>query len=427
MLDTATFASLVSQRRSFLTLLIGFTIVIVMQAVAFSFHEHIANASRIAYRESYLHHIIAETRMLEKTQTFALIRQMKQENNDNHDLSINTEPLFNLQFHHPTYTEINTKLPFDQPNVQFSIQLADKRWANYTIQLEPLYNDITQKLLVWRIVEIALLLSLYIYFWYFNRFSYPLNQFKKNAARLGIDIHSPPSSVHGSPQIRAISNAMQAMQKRISDILKKRDQMLVAISHDLKTPITRLHLRAQLLTDKEQQQRIIETLNEMDSMIDQIISFVKDSNTNEEKVSLDLVSLLCAICDEERDMGNDISFITLIDQIKFYGCSLALKRAFTNVIGNATKYAGKVWVMLEKTNTKYMITVQDNGKGINGADLEKVFLAFYRSPQSNRQTIGSGLGLTITREIIAFHKGTIALENRSSGGLCVTITLPIIK
>jgi len=202
--------------------------------------------------------------------------------------------------------------------------------------------------------------------------------------------------------------------------------MLAAISHDLRTPITRMKLRTQLSTDKELYEKNMRDLAEMEEMVTQTLAFARQDPMHEKKVNFDIFSLLATICDEMMDLKRPVEFSARTRRIALHGQPLALKRAFTNLINNAVKYANTVTVRIQQKRKTVIITVEDDGPGIPEKDFEKMFEPFYRGEHSrSRHTGGVGLGLATTRDIIHAHDGHIKLANKPEGGLVVTVTLPI--
>ena len=212
------------------------------------------------------------------------------------------------------------------------------------------------------------------------------------------------------------------MQKRIQDLLQSRTQMLAAISHDLRTPITRLKLRAHSIKDENLQDKISHDLDEMESMIAETLVYAKEESNAEKKIKLDLNSLLQSLCDDMSALGFEVEFESDGKRIPFQGRPLAIKRALTNVIQNSVNYGQKANVKLSRHDKLIKIIIKDEGPGIPNEELDKVFEPFYRCERSrSRDFAGAGLGLPIAREIIHSHQGDITLKNRKKKSLKVTI------
>ena len=201
--------------------------------------------------------------------------------------------------------------------------------------------------------------------------------------------------------------------------------MLAAVSHDLRTPITRLRLRAECLSDGMQSAKFVADLREMENMIAGILTFAKDDVISEPTVRVDLIAALHTICDEFADSGFDVSFAG--DGRLSHPCRrLAIRRCVTNLIGNAIKYGQKAELTVEATTKEIMIHVDDRGPGIPEQSREEVFRPFYRlEPSRSRDSGGSGLGLTVARTMARAHGGDVILSGRpGGGGLRATIVLP---
>lgn len=222
------------------------------------------------------------------------------------------------------------------------------------------------------------------------------------------------------------SQNINKMRQQTQALMNARTKMLTAISHDLRTPLTRLKLRGQFIEDKNEAAKIIADLDEMETMIIAILSFAKNDNLREVKQRIDLNALLASICYDYADLGYQVEFKGIEHALPFLGRSSALKKAFDNIIGNAIKYAPQVWVSLALNRQKIQVCIEDNGPGIPKVELKKVFEAYYRSEHGKATTsTGSGLGLTVAHEIIQDHGGTISLQNKITRGLAVHIELPI--
>jgi signal transduction histidine kinase len=200
--------------------------------------------------------------------------------------------------------------------------------------------------------------------------------------------------------------------------------MLAAVSHDLRTPITRLRLRAESLKDRTQGAKFGADLKEMEGMIAGILAFAKDDVVSEPTIWVDLMATIHSICDEFVDSGFDVSFTG--DGRLAYPCRrLAIRRCLTNLIENAVKYGQQAELSVEVTATELMIHVDDRGPGIPEELREEVFRPFYRLEASRtRGSGGAGLGLTIARNVARAHGGDVVLGGRAGGGLRATLVLP---
>jgi signal transduction histidine kinase len=244
------------------------------------------------------------------------------------------------------------------------------------------------------------------------------------ARRLGVEVTAPPLPIRGPEEVREAAQAFNEMQERIRNLLTDRTQMLAAISHDLRTPITAIRLRAEFIEEGEDRDRILAQLDEMEAMVSATLSFLRDDSGREEAKVLDIGALLETICDDIADAGRPVSFDGPAD-VTLRCRPIALKRAFTNLIDNAVKYGGTATVSLKAHPDRVVVQIDDEGSGIPEAEMERVFGPFYRLEVSrNRGTGGFGLGLTVARSIIKAHGGDLILANRATRGLRVAVSLP---
>lgn len=341
--------------------------------------------------------------------------------NSEFNVSVTEKPKWPKQVTNIDYWLIRQAVHRQGDNVALSIQLESGQWLN--VQANAYTHFVFSQLLMIGL-ELVLFGSLLIAAWSINRFVQPLKEFKAAAERLGIDLQASPIETQGPVVVREAAEAMNQMQKRIRDLIQDRTQMLAAISHDLRTPITRLKIRAQLLEDAELGQSFSADLNEMEKMISEVLAFAREDSGSEQLKQLDIVSLLEALCDTERDAGHDIAFHANCQRIGVLGRSLALKRAFSNLIHNALRYARRVEVSVVSADNKVTVSIRDDGPGIAPHDLPNVFRPFYRGENSrSRHTGGVGLGLAVVHDIIKSHGGKIALQNLTPHGLEVFVTL----
>ena len=288
--------------------------------------------------------------------------------------------------------------------------------------MQSIYTHLFTEQMLIIAAEIFIFATLLISVWAINRFTKPLEGFKDAAERLGIDLKIKPLDIYGPAVVREAAGAINVMQKRIVDLVQDRTQMLAAISHDLRTPITRMKLRTQFVEDEALSESYLKDLGEMEQMINETLAFAREDCSLEEESKFDLVSMLKTICDDARDMGNEVSFDEKEHRVPFKGKRLAMKRAFTNLVNNGIRYGNKVKVTISKRNRTLVIHIDDEGEGIPDDEMEQVFVPFYRREQSrSRDTGGVGLGLAVTRDIIRAHKGRVALKNRKPHGLRVSV------
>ncbi len=307
--------------------------------------------------------------------------------------------------------------------VAVSMALPDAGWLNFAVPVEtpePTWSFRFGLSMAIMLSAVALLSILMV-----HHISRPLAIFARAAHRLGVDVDAPPIPERGPAEVRKATKAFNEMQNRIQRFVEDRTQMIAAISHDLGTPITRMRLRAEFVEDDEQRRKMLADLDDMEKMTLSALSFVRNEADHEPQVMVDLRTVLQRICDDARDMGHQVTLQVGEDPVP-YGCRpVALRRAIGNLVGNAIRYGGKVRMALQEASDTVLVTIEDQGPGIPEDRLEDVFKPFHRLDESrNRETGGTGLGLTVARTIIRAHGGDIALKNRDEGGLRVDVTLP---
>jgi signal transduction histidine kinase len=302
------------------------------------------------------------------------------------------------------------------------VALHDGGWVNFTAPLPdaaPLWSSHA----VLSIVLMALgVVGASV--WVVWRLTRPLKMFAEAADRLGKDVGSPALPVSGPLEVRQAATAFNEMQDRIRRLVENRTRMLAAISHDLRTPITLLRLRAEFVEDDAERGKMLATLDEMEHLIAATLSFARDDAVQEERRTVDVAALVATVCDEFSDAGAPVS-LEATARLPL-GCRpKTLKRALVNLVDNAVKYGGEVRVRLEADAQAARIHIEDDGPGIPQDEQARVLQPFYRIEKSrSRETGGVGLGLSVAVGIIHAHGGELTLENRPQGGLHVTVELP---
>jgi signal transduction histidine kinase len=263
--------------------------------------------------------------------------------------------------------------------------------------------------------------------WAIRRLTSPFQKFAAAAVRLGTDVNAPPLEEQGPSEVRLAIGAFNEMQSRIRRYLEDRTQMLAAISHDLRTPITRARLRAEFIDDPTEREKILTDFEEMENMIASVLDFAKGDAIAEPTTSTDLVAMLQRICDDMTDHGHPVSFNT--EGRLPYNCRpQMLRRCFTNLIDNAIKYGRVATVGLESSSDEVRVTIVDRGPGIPADMVEQVFRPFFRLDASrSRDSGGSGLGLTVARTVARAHGGDVVFEGPDEGGFRVCVCLPRVR
>lgn len=255
----------------------------------------------------------------------------------------------------------------------------------------------------------------------------PVDAFAQAAHRFGTDPNAPAMLEQGPTEMRAAIVAFNTMQMRIRRLVSGQNAMFAAISHDLRTPLTRMRLRGEFIADQQQQARLFRDVDDMQSMVDAALAFLRDNAAEEETTNLDLAELLRTIADDHADMGTEVPYRGP-DHRAFLGRPVGLKRAFANLVDNAVRYGVKPKIDLHQEDASIIVSISDDGPGIPREALEDVFTPFRRVEQSrNRETGGIGLGLTAARAGFRAHGGDVMLANGEAGGLVATVTLPIAR
>jgi signal transduction histidine kinase len=260
--------------------------------------------------------------------------------------------------------------------------------------------------------------------WAARRATVPLARFAQAASRLGTDVGAPPMPETGPSEIVQAARAFNQMQERLQRLVDDRTRMLAAIAHDLRTALTRLRLRAELIDDPEQQAKAAADLDAMAAMLDETLAFARDDGARETRQDVDLAALARSLCDDLADTGHPVTYAGP-DRLRLACRPVALQRALANVIDNAVHYGGSADVTLRGEPDRAVLTIEDRGPGIPRDMREQVFQPFFRlEPSRSRATGGTGLGLAVARTIVHRHGGEITLADRQGGGLVVRIALP---
>jgi signal transduction histidine kinase len=259
-----------------------------------------------------------------------------------------------------------------------------------------------------------------------HQFARPIEQLALAVRQFGLNPRAPPIAESGPRELQQVIRTFNAMQAQIQKFVAYRTMMLAAISHDLRTPLTRMRLRGEFIEDQEQQARLFRDVDEMQNMVDEALAFFRDDAAAEETTSFDLRYVLLTIANDYADQGIAVGYAGPAHAV-YQGRPLALKRAFTNLIDNAAKYAKTPEIELSCDAAALVVAIRDRGPGIPADAIENVFRPYYRVDKSrNRTTGGVGLGLTVAQAIVQGHGGEIILKNRAEGGLEARIVLPVL-
>ena len=317
----------------------------------------------------------------------------------------------------------------DHSRVAVGLQLPEGQWLMAELSMRPVWPWHSNAFLAtFGIMSaVAALLTL----WAVRRLVEPVATLAGAAEALGRDVNAPPLPETGPAELATAAAAFNTMAARIRRFVEDRTFLLTAIGHDLRTPITRLRLRAEFMEDDDQRTRMLSDLDELETMVSATLAFGRDATSSEPAVPVDLAALVNTVLTEAADARPDLPPEAVgyagPDRFTITTRPVALKRALTNLVTNALNYAGTAQATLvPPQDGQVVVHVDDDGPGIPPEELERVFLPFQRlEPSRNRETGGMGLGLPITRNIARAHGGDVTLQNRPGGGLRATLFLPV--
>lgn len=308
------------------------------------------------------------------------------------------------------------------------LKLPDGEWLNVRVPVEPPRPWHSPAFLTAFVLMTLAAAGLTL--WAVRRLTAPVATLAAAAEALGRDVNAPPLPEDGPSEVATAAAAFNTMAARIRRFVQDRTELLTAIGHDLRTPITRLKLRAEFIDDEEQRGKILADLEEMEAMVSATLTFGRDIRSGEPVSPVDLAELLRTVLDEAGDARPEAAERLRYDgpaHLTVRARSLSLKRALANLVGNAVVYGGSADVRLTEPSAGMVsIEIEDDGPGIPPDQLERVFEPFHRGePSRNRETGGMGLGLPIARNIMRAHGGDLVLANRPSGGARATVSLPV--
>ncbi len=312
----------------------------------------------------------------------------------------------------------------DTPQRRFDVRLQDGQWARITVQRSvtpnapALSNDLIIQLLLTLVIAVVVIMLAV------SQATRPLKQLALAADTLGHDLDAKPMPEDGPIETRSAAQAFNRMQTRIKGLINERARALAAVSHDLRTPLTRLRLRAELVDDAQLRNQMTADLEAMAAMIDATLSYLRGLQTNEVVRAIDINALLESMTEDALVLGRCIR-IDGLALTPFNGRLSGLRRALQNLIDNAFKYGQGAHIRLQDTALRLNITVEDEGPGIAPIERTKVTEPYYRLDSARgQQGDGVGLGLAIVRDIALMHDGELLLANRPQGGLAATLSLP---
>jgi signal transduction histidine kinase len=250
-----------------------------------------------------------------------------------------------------------------------------------------------------------------------------LDRLARAADAIGQDPASGPLAEAGPSEIRRVIAAFNRMQERVRRYLVERGRLLSAISHDLKTPLTRLRLRAEMLPDPELRAKMLRDLDDMQTMVGSTLDFFATVDRDAQRQPVDIAALIESMCEDRRESGQALG-VRGVPLAPYRADPQALRRCLENLIENAIRYGASAEIEIADSPERLRIAIRDRGPGIPEPELERVFEPFYRLEGSrNMASGGTGLGLSIARNIARWHGGEVTLRN-AAGGLVAELSLP---
>ena len=262
--------------------------------------------------------------------------------------------------------------------------------------------------------------------WAARALTAPLSSFAKAAEDFSLNGAAAPLPERGPEEIRSVAKALNRMRERITTLIDDRTKMLAAISHDLRTPITRMRLRAEFIEDDAHRSRMLRDLEQMRSMLEAVLSFLRNDRKLESMTLVDIASTLQLVTDQFADMGHKVAYDGP-DHAMATVRPDDLHRSVTNLVENAVRYGAEATIRLRVSPDTATIEVEDDGPGISDARKEVMLEPFVRGDDARNmdEAAGFGLGLSIARTIAIAHHGALSLNDRQPHGLIVRIQLPV--
>lgn len=319
-------------------------------------------------------------------------------------------------------------LPGYPPLLVAQVQLDTDEWLYLAGLLpDPYFLDREKSLLSSQTFFVAMLIAmLSVIFWFLTKWvTKPLASLTEAARHLGKDpLHPVTIDTRGNREVADLAHAFNVMQQRLHRYIEDREQLFTSISHDLKTPITRLRLRAEFVSDARLRSQFVGDLVELEALVKGALQYAKGTHNSEALIPIDLMALLTNIQENLSLSGAEVLISGHCD-ITYEAMPSALKRCLSNVIENAVQYGHVAKVHVSDDEKNIHIAVKDDGPGIPESEMGHLFEPFTRlSTSNNIASNGSGLGLSISRNLAHAHGGELHIANAPEGGLCVTIKLP---
>jgi signal transduction histidine kinase len=291
--------------------------------------------------------------------------------------------------------------------------VADRRWP-------PFLGSPWMMTLLFMVISVTLL-----GLWAARALTAPLSSFARAAENFSLDGAAAPLPERGPEEIRFVAKALNRMRERITSLIDDRTRMLAAISHDLRTPITRMRLRSEFIEDETHRSRMLDDLDQMRAMLESVLSFLRNDRRLESMTLTDVASTLQLVTDQFSDMGHKVSYDGPAHAMATVRPD-DLHRSVTNLAENAVRFGAEATIRLRTAPDCITIEVEDDGPGILDAHKHDVLEPFVRGDDARNmdEAEGFGLGLSITNAIVLAHGGTLSLHDRNPHGLLARIELP---
>jgi len=304
-----------------------------------------------------------------------------------------------------------------------AVQLSDGVWMNARVRAPPFPLFFSTGLLLSLSITVIVVFSITARA--INRPLAGLARFGEAAEALGLDIeNAPPLDESGPLEIRQVARAFNGMRDRVQSLIDDRTRMLAAMSHDFRTPLTRLRLRVEFFPDSPERSKMLRDIADMEEMVSVTLRFINDGVADEHREAVDFVSLLS---DLSIDLETELPEFELqgVRSVRVTCAPVSIRRAFTNLINNAKQYGHGAEIAVSLAPSEVFVDIRDHGPGVPESERENVFQPFYRlEPSRSRESGGSGLGLAIARSVIRAHGGDITLHDAPGGGLLARVQLP---
>jgi signal transduction histidine kinase len=278
----------------------------------------------------------------------------------------------------------------------------------------------------WMITVLFVVISVSLLgLWAARALTAPLSSFASAAESFSLNGAAPPLPERGPEEIRSVAKAFNRMRERITTLIDDRTRMLAAISHDLRTPLTRMRLRSEFIEDEAHRSRMLGDLDQMRSMLESVLSFLRNDRKLEAMTLVDVASTLQLVTDQFADMGHKVSYDGPEHAMAVVRPD-DLSRSITNLVENAVRFGAEVTIRLKASPDGVTIEIEDDGPGISDARKQVMLEPFVRGDDARNmdESTGFGLGLSIARSIVLAHGGELSLHDRAPQGLIVRIALP---